>query len=145
MTADSKYAELRVKHLEMVQSVIARLANQGAALRSYCITLVTGIIGVAITLQSAPVAALAALPALAFAFLDAQYLKNERRYRAMFDVIRADEWTSMPTFSLNLAEAPSVSLTSTFFAAGTIMFYLPVIISAVAVSAVLGVIYGWSV
>jgi hypothetical protein len=33
-----KMAELRVKHLEMLQALITRMAGYGASFKSYCIT-----------------------------------------------------------------------------------------------------------
>jgi uncharacterized protein (DUF486 family) len=76
-----KIAELSVKHLEMIQAVVARLASYGAALKNYCLTLTTAVCGFAITLQRPLVAALALLPIVIFAVLDAQYLQVERRLR----------------------------------------------------------------
>ena len=38
-----KIAELRVKHLEMVQGVVTRLAGQGATIKNYCITVTTAV------------------------------------------------------------------------------------------------------
>lgn len=42
--------ELRAKHLEMIQSIITRLAGHGVTLKSYCITLATATCGLAATL-----------------------------------------------------------------------------------------------
>ena len=60
MTPD-KIAELRVKHLEMLQGLITRMAGYGASFKSYCITVVTAVIGFAFTLHRPAVAALALL------------------------------------------------------------------------------------
>jgi hypothetical protein len=46
-----KIAELRVKHLEILQGLISRMAGYGASFKSYCITLVTAVIGFAFTLH----------------------------------------------------------------------------------------------
>jgi hypothetical protein len=52
MTPD-KTAELRVKHLEMLQGLITRMAGYGASFKSYCITVVTAVIGFAFNIASA--------------------------------------------------------------------------------------------
>jgi hypothetical protein len=78
-----KIAELRVKHLEMVQSLVTRMA-------SYCITVVTAVIGFAFTLHHPAVAALALLPVIAFGVADAQYLRVERRFRDVFNLVRKE-------------------------------------------------------
>jgi hypothetical protein len=97
-----KIAELRVKHLEMVQSLITRMAGYGASFKSYCITVTTAIIGFGFTLHRPIVAALALLPVIAFGAADAQYLRVERRFRALFNLVRSESWDAMPSFDINL-------------------------------------------
>src|SRR5258708_36339498 len=109
-----KIAELSVKHLEMIQGVVARMANYGAALKNYCLTLTTAVCGFAVTLQRPLVAALALLPIVIFAVLDAQYLRLERRFRALFDSVRQKDWATQPTFEINLNAAPAVSYWASF-------------------------------
>jgi hypothetical protein len=81
-----KAADLQIKQLEIVQAIIARLANYGTMLKNYCITLVTAVSGFAVTLQKPGIALLSLLPIIVFSMLDAQYLRIERRYRALFNV-----------------------------------------------------------
>ena len=69
-----KRAELWVKHLEMIQGIVTRIAGYGASLKNYCLTLTTAVCGFAITLQRPLVAALSLLPLVIFAVLDAQFL-----------------------------------------------------------------------
>ena len=72
-----KIAELRVKHLEMVQGVVARLAGQGATIKNYCITVTTAVCGFAISLQRPFVALLALFPSnYPLPFFRAQLLRN---------------------------------------------------------------------
>src|SRR3954453_19497265 len=97
-----KIADLRVKHLEMLQSLITRMAGYGASFKSYCITVTTAVIGFAFTLHRPAVAALALLPVIAFGIADAQYLRVERRFRELFDLARKESWDAMPSFDINL-------------------------------------------
>src|SRR3977135_2163187 len=102
-----KVAELRVKHLEMLQSLITRMASYGASFKSYCITVATTVIGFGFTLHRPLVSALAILPILAFHLADAQYLRVERRFRGAFNLARAQSWEQMPSFEINLEHAPA--------------------------------------
>ena len=52
-----KIAELRVKHLEMMQGLVTRMAGYGASFKSFCITVVTAVLGLAFTLHRPAVAA----------------------------------------------------------------------------------------
>jgi hypothetical protein len=128
-----KTAELQVKQLEMVQAIIARLGNYGATLKNYCITLTMAVCGFAITLQRPVVAVLALLPIIIFALLDAQFLRTERRFRGLFDVLRNEEWGVVPKFSINLKSAPAVSYWTVICSWSIFIFYVPL---ALAVSVV---------
>ena len=134
-----KIAELRVKHLEMVQGLITRMAGYGASFKSYCIIVVTAVIGFALTLHRPAVAALALLPVLAFASADAQYLRVERRYRDLFNLIRKEGWDAMPTFDINLRSAPVQSYFSAITSWSIVGFYAPL-----AVGVLLAVLGAWA-
>src|SRR5258708_20144300 len=102
-----KIAELRVKHLEMLQGLITRMAGYGASFKSYCITVTTAVIGFAFTLHRPGVAALALLPVIAFGVADAQYLRVERPFRAVFNLVRAESCDSIPSLDINLVTPPN--------------------------------------
>lgn len=123
-----KIAELRVKHLEMLQALITRMAGYGASFKSYCITVSTAVIGFAFTLHRPAVAALALLPVIAFGIADAQYLRVERRFRAVFNLVRAEGWDVMPSFDINLDSAPKQSFRSSATSWSIVWFYAPLAI-----------------
>ena len=134
-----KIAELRIKHLEMLQSLIARMAGYGASFKSYCITVTTAVIGFAFTLHRPGVAALALLPVVAFGVADAQYLRVERRFRAVFNLVRAESWDAMPSFDINLESAPKQSFWSAITSWSIVWFYAPL-----AVGVLLAVLGAWA-
>lgn len=137
-----KAADLRVKHLEMVQGVVSRMAGQGATLKNYCITLTTAICGLAITLQRPLVALLALLPVTILALLDAQYLRLERRFRALFDEVRLETWSNPPTFEINSQRAPASSYWGALFSWSILIFYAPLALSVVIVALIAREVYG---
>jgi hypothetical protein len=100
-----KLADMRIKHLEMIQAVVARIAGQGASLKNLCITLTTAVCGFAITLQKPVLALLSLLPITIFSLLDAQYLRIERRFRGLFEQVRGGNWETLPSFEINLKAA----------------------------------------
>jgi hypothetical protein len=134
-----KIAELRVKHLEMLQSLITRMAGYGASFKSYCITVVTAVIGFSFTLHRPGVAALALLPVLAFGVADAQYLRVERRFRDVFNLVRKEGWDQMPTFDIDLYSAPAQSLLSAITSWSIVWFYAPL-----AVGVLIAVLGAWT-
>ncbi len=122
-----KIADLKVKHLEMVQGVVTRLAGQGATIKNYCITVTTAICGFAITLHRPVVALLALFPIMIFAALDAQYLRTERRFRGLFDKIRCEDWVKPPSFEISLSAAPKIGYVSVLRSWSIVVFYAPLV------------------
>ena len=124
----------------MLQAIIARLANYGATLKNYCITLTTAVSGFAITLRQPLVALLALIPIIIFALLDAQFLRNERRFRGLFDELTREDWEAPPRFAISLGNAPAISYWAMFCSWSILIFYLPLTLTVAAV--VLLSVYG---
>jgi hypothetical protein len=76
----------RVKHLEMLQSIIARLSQQSFTVRGWSVTLVSVIFALltAQARQGSGLILLALAPTWIFWGLDGYYLSLERRYRQLF-------------------------------------------------------------
>lgn len=84
MTTD----EQQVKHLEMIQGVVDRLAGNSFSMKGWSITLVSALFALAAKDSNVRYAALALLPALCFWGLDAYYLRQERLFRRLYDAVR---------------------------------------------------------
>ncbi len=80
--------EERIRHLELIQSAISRMANNSFLLKGWSITLVAALFALAAKDSRVSFAVLALFPSLSFWGLDAYYLRQERLYRALYDAIR---------------------------------------------------------
>jgi len=89
----------RVKYLEMIQAVIARLAGHSFAVKGIAVTLATGAVGLAASLKKPDLAVAGAVAVLVLWGLDAFYLRRERAFRRLFDVERQKE--GPPSFSMD--------------------------------------------
>jgi hypothetical protein len=118
-----KVADLRTKHLEMLQAVVARMAAYGATLKNYCITITTAVCGFAVTLQRPAAALVGLVPIVICAVLDARYLQNERRFRALYDQIRQEKWTEPPSFAVDLGATPPVPMRGVLTSWSIAIFY----------------------
>lgn len=76
------------KHLEFIQAVITRMANNSFAIKGWSITLVSAILVVTYQLSDWRYAFLALLPTLVFWGLDGYYLHQERLFRKLYDDVR---------------------------------------------------------
>jgi hypothetical protein len=84
----SELSENAVKHLEMIQAVVTRLAQNSFAYKAWAVTLVSAILALAINSGAYPFILVALLPTLVFWGLDAYYLRQERLFRRLYDVVR---------------------------------------------------------
>ena len=73
-----------LKHIDIYQTLINRMAANSAACKQWAITLVSAILVFALEKGSAEAAAVALIPVLMFCFLDAYYLSLERKFRGAY-------------------------------------------------------------
>lgn len=79
------------KHLELVQGVINRMANNSFMLKGWAVTLVAGIFALAGKDADKLYFLVAYVPVLVFWGLDAYYLLQERLYRSLYEKVRKTE------------------------------------------------------
>lgn len=77
------------KHMDFVQSVIARLAGNSFVMKGWALTVTSAILGFAVSIDRAALALVALVPAVAFWILDTYYLRQERAFREMFADVAA--------------------------------------------------------
>ncbi|HLD15246.1 MAG TPA: hypothetical protein VJB94_01565 [Candidatus Nanoarchaeia archaeon] len=80
----------KVKHLELIQSIINRMATNSFILKGWSVTLVTGIIILSLNNSIKNFIYLGLVPTLIFWGLDAYYLKQERLFRKLYDGVRCN-------------------------------------------------------
>ncbi len=136
----------QVKHLEMIQGVVTRLASNSFAYKGWAIVLVAGIFALSAKQADYRYLLVAILPTLAFWGLDAYYLRQEWLFRKLYDRVRTSssaDWQSDP-FSMNTAAVADIldgkgrKRTWWYYVrSGTIaLLYLPMT-SAIIIAAVL--------
>jgi hypothetical protein len=76
------------KHLEFIQNVITRMANNSFLLKGWTVTIVAALFALAAQNSNSKFVILAFFPVVAFWILDAFYLWQERLFRALYNDIR---------------------------------------------------------
>jgi hypothetical protein len=84
----ASYSDGRIKHMEMVQGVVARLGGNGFVIKGWAVTVAGAFQGFGITRGNAWLAVAAVLPTALFWFLDASFLRSERAFRILFAYVR---------------------------------------------------------
>jgi hypothetical protein len=82
------FEDAELKHLEFIQGIIARLAQNSFLLKGWSVTLVAGILALASRNPSYYLVVVAIFPALVFWGLDAFYLGQERNLRDLYNDTR---------------------------------------------------------
>jgi len=83
--------EEKLKHLEMIQGVINRMASNSFLLKGWSVVLVAALFALAAKDSSVDFIYLAYFPAIAFWSLDGFYLRQERLYRKLYDKVRSQK------------------------------------------------------
>lgn len=76
--------ENKRKHLEMIQAIITRMSSNSFALKGWAVTLVAGLFALSSKDANEIYFLIAYIPIIAFWFLDAYYLMQERLYRNLY-------------------------------------------------------------
>ena len=104
------------KHLEMVQGVITRMAENSRSCKLWCVTLVSAVLVLVARTEKPEYALIALIPALLFLILDTYYLALERAFRASYNAfvrkLGGDSSTSADLYRV----APSGSVLRYFMA-----------------------------
>ena len=78
----------KIKHLEMIQDIINRMAKNSFALKGWAVTLVAGVFALASKDAEKLFCLIAYAPILIFWALDSYYLMQERLYRSLYNKVR---------------------------------------------------------
>lgn len=81
--------EKKVKHLEMIQNIIQRMANNSFLLKGWTVSLIVAIFILSDGEMNQIYFLFAYIPVISFWILDSYYLQLERRYITLYDLMRA--------------------------------------------------------
>lgn len=129
----------KIKHLEMIESVIQRMADNSFKLKEWTVAMV-GIIG-ALSAQGTDKRffLLVSIPMLAFWFLDSLYLQLERKYRELYNYVR--EKQEEIDFSMDISKLSSENNTLRYieclFSKTEAGFYIPIGIVIIILAVIL--------
>lgn len=90
----------KIKHLEMIEAIIERMAQNSFHLKGWTVALVSAISAILINGNDKRLMILPLLPLISFWLLDAHYLQLERKYQILYrNVIEVDSDTN---FSMDI-------------------------------------------
>jgi phage shock protein PspC (stress-responsive transcriptional regulator) len=131
--------QAKIRHLEMIQGVIARMASNSFALKGWAVTLVTALIALLHTVGGTVHILIAYIPLLSFWGLDSYYLLQEKRYRELYDKVRELSEEEID-FCMNARlEGPRgcMGFLSCLVSNTQLWFYLPLVFISTAVTLII--------
>ena len=126
----------KIKHLEMIQNVINRMASNSFMLKGWTVTLVVATFTLLYENTSIKSLFVAIVPIVLFWGLDAYYLMLERLYRRLYTRVQKQDENEID-FSMNISEEDRKDKKCTFtkciFSPTEIYFYLMLVVLSIAV------------
>ena len=80
--------DAKLKHLELIQGVINRLAGNSFYIKGWAVVLLSALLVLVVREDQVDLSLLGLLPVLVFWGLDAYFLWQERLFRALYDQVR---------------------------------------------------------
>ncbi|OJX33613.1 MAG: hypothetical protein BGO86_02805 [Chryseobacterium sp. 36-9] len=115
--------EEKLKHLEFIQNIILRMANNSFIIKGWCITLIAGLFALAEKDSSKVYVLIAFIPILAFWILDAYFLHKEIAFRCLYEDVRKKE-NGQIDFNMNVSEfEKEIKFSKTLFSETYVYFY----------------------
>lgn len=122
--------EERIKHLEMIQSIIHRMANNSFLMKGWVVTLIVAVFVLADSTTNQNYFWVAFVPIIFFWFLDSYYLLLERKYIFLYNEVRKK--SEKVDFDLNIADITyrkvgkkNLKFIGCLFSLSEIVFYFP--------------------
>jgi hypothetical protein len=136
----------RIRHMEMIQAVVARLAGNSFLIKGWAVTIDAALLGFAASRNQAKLAWIAVAPMLLFWLLDAYYLYAERLFRCLYDQVRRGNPTIEPFYMAATSDkflgelksngVSNVAFRDAFWRPAVCMFYLALLVATVLVGIV---------
>jgi hypothetical protein len=134
--------EKKIKHLEMIQGVISRMASNSFMLKGWAVTLIAGIYALSGKDNDKMYFLVAYIPIILFWVLDTYYLFQERLYRAMYSKVQRTEESkidfSMVASAAEFGDDKKNNYVSCLFSLTELGFYLPLAVVCAGIIIITG-------
>lgn len=126
----------KIAYLQMIQSSIDRMATASAVFKGFYATIIAGISAASFTEINKWVLLLSIAPVICFFVLDVYYLQLEKRFRALYNMVRTGRHEI--DFDLNppkakILKGEGVSIGCCMKSFSVFLFYLPSAIISVII------------
>jgi len=127
--------ESKLKHLELIQGVVNRLANNSFLLKGWAVTIVSALLALSVTAsEKIALVLIAFIPIIVFSVLDSYYLWQERLFREVYKEVSKKKPEDIDFVMNPMVFASGVnSWLKTLFSKTILIFYLSLILTMLLV------------
>ena len=130
----------KTAHLEMIQNIINRLSQNSFLLKGWSVVLISGLFALGAAGSESLFFYLAFFPVLAFWWLDAYFLREEKSFRDLFDYVRVLDEEEIDFSMDRTVVADKRESVLSVAASGTMLVFHGVLLVAVGVIMLIGLI-----
>lgn len=126
----------KIKHLEFVQNIITRMNANSFQIKTWTITLATGLLAIYSSTKNSQFILLAIFPVFIFWFLDSYYLNQERKFRGLYqDIYKANPYQNFDTFDMrpDLYTKGKYKYIRSMFSPTIFLFYIPIMVLIIGI------------
>lgn len=126
--------ENKIKHLEMIQAIITRMAQNSFMIKGWTLTLLVAMFAF-VPKTAYLFIPVVILPILIFACLDTFYLQLERRYRTLYDIVRnkTEENIDFDLKINDVCKTKSNNFFSCITSKAILLFYIPILLVSIGI------------
>ncbi|MEH1127799.1 hypothetical protein [Micromonospora sp. CPCC 206061] len=142
MSDPSGLSPERIKHLELIQAIVSRLANHSFLIKGWTLTIAAAFFAVLANRLDWAIALVGLIPLVTFWFLDGVFVRNERRFRDLYNDVRKQGTTVelmamdlRPYAAQNSWAAATFSTTMALFYGALVLVDAVLVVVAIARSA----------
>ena len=74
-------------HVNLLQGIVTRLSNNSVSCKTWCLTLVSAVVGLAGAVHAPQIAVFTLVPIAIFFYMDVCYLAQEKAYRRLYNSV----------------------------------------------------------
>lgn len=124
-----------VKHLEMIQSIVTRLASNSFLIKAWTVTLATAAFGISINRADWRLSIIGVAMVIAFWGLDSYFLRQERLFRLLYDYVRSEP--AVPRFAMQTIRFNArVHRRAVFFSTTLVILYGSLVLAGLGLAGV---------
>lgn len=113
----------KIKHLEMIQAVVNRMAGNSFLIKGWAVTLVSAIFALAASGSKFEFILICYFALPVFWMLDSYYLHQERSYRGLFESVRTKDTDTDFSMDASIFDSQNNSWVSSAFSKTMLTFY----------------------